>query len=312
MAWTVAHPNQIFTHPTYAPLCLRWGENAFGYTVAEQVQQPVVESAVPFTPHTCWLTGTTYYQLGMVEHEELFNALHKSAALTEHIQELGLEGTWRGWYATDLWKIKQVLAAKGQQLVLACVQVLYGVWLQIEPVDSEHWLGIYTRAEEASMLYQSSLEAGPAKEGHDCFKLLYGFATQWPGQEVEWHMLHHKDVLIATGSALLSETREPLSAAWLTASMLRRNVAEVERPLARRIITLKELLNTMDLTRLEVAQALGWSLERLLQGENRPWELTLIEVRQLAWVIKISEDKLLKQVKEEEQARRAKSEREWV
>ena len=303
MAWSVAHPNQIFTHPVYAPLCLRWGENAFGYTITEQVQQLVVDDAVPFTPHTCWLTGATYYQLGFVEQEELFDALYQGAALEEHLQELGLEGTWRGWYATDLWKIEQVLAKRGQHVVLANAQVSYGVWLQIEPIDSEHWIGVYATAEEAGMLYQSSLESGPAEEENTRLKLLYGFALQWPGRAVEWRMLHYKDVSIATGSALLADTREPIPTAWLHASMMRHNIAGVEQPLARRIITLKELLNTVNLTREQIAQALGWPLEKLLQGEAKPWELTLIEIRQLAWVMKMNEDKLLKQVKEEEQAR---------
>lgn len=308
MAWSVVHPNQIFIHPTYAPLCLRWGENTFGYAVSEQVQPPVVENAVPFTPHTCWLTGTTYYQLGMTEQGDLFSALCLGAALTEHLQEVGLEGTWRGWYATDSEKISQVLAAKGQQLVLATPQVLYRVWLQVEPVDSEHLIGTYATAEETSMLYYSVLEAGPAEEENACLRLLYGFTTEWPGRELEWHMLHQKHVSVATGSALLAEIREPLPTAWLFASLMRHNVAEIERPLARRILTFKELLNTVSLARPEIAQALGWPLEKLLQCEDRPWELTLTEIRQVAWVVKVGEDKLLKQVKEEEQARKAQNE----
>jgi hypothetical protein len=303
MAWSVAHPNQIFTHPTYAALCLRWGENAFGYTVTEQAQEPVVEGAVPFTPHTCWLTGTTYYQVGPVEQEELLDALCQEAALTEHLQELGLEGTWRGWYTTDLWKVKEILAARGQRLMLANAQLCYGVCLEVEPVDSKHWIGVYATAEEASMLYQSALDAGPTEEEHACLKLLYGFATKWPGRELEWHGLHYKNVSIATGAALLTEIREPLPVAWLSATRMRHNVAEIERPLARRILTVKELLDKLDLARPEIAQALAWPLDKLLQGEDKPWELTLTDIRQVAWVLRMSEDRFLKQVKEEQLAR---------
>lgn len=38
--WADEHPGKIFTHPTYANLCLRWAGNAHGYEVTTLAEAP--------------------------------------------------------------------------------------------------------------------------------------------------------------------------------------------------------------------------------------------------------------------------------
>jgi hypothetical protein len=119
--WANEHPGKIFTHPTYANLCLRWaGGNAHGYEVTALAEEPVELADLPFTPHTCWRSGTTYYQwavpepVSMTVPEEdalLLAQLRDQAGLVRHKREVGEEGPWLGWYTTDRGALEQTLAA---------------------------------------------------------------------------------------------------------------------------------------------------------------------------------------------------------
>ena len=103
MAWSAQHPGQIFTHPTYGPLCLQWGDNTHGYSVMARAPNSIVAAdAVMVTPHTCWLTGRTYYQLDTRTEEAAFATLVAQAGLLPHEHEIGLEGSWPDWYLLDI------------------------------------------------------------------------------------------------------------------------------------------------------------------------------------------------------------------
>ena len=97
--WAAAHPGEVFTHPIYASLCLRWGENAHGYRVEELEEPALTPEAVPFTPHTYWESGTTYYQWASSPRadEDLWEQIRVLGLLHDHVQEIGQEGKWSGW-----------------------------------------------------------------------------------------------------------------------------------------------------------------------------------------------------------------------
>jgi hypothetical protein len=105
LAWCAANPDEVFFHPTYRSLCLRWGDNPHNYIVTELKAEPTADGLpeVCFTPHTCWYTGTTFYQLAIdpADDDPLLNALCEQAGLRVHEREQGAEGTWGGWCGKD-------------------------------------------------------------------------------------------------------------------------------------------------------------------------------------------------------------------
>jgi hypothetical protein len=302
MAWNASHPGQIFTHPTYAPLCLRWGNNPYQYVVTEQVQEPATESAaIFFTPHTCWVTGITYYELDVMADGQITNMLSAQAGLLQHGQEIGLEGSWLGHYVTDLEDTRRVLREHGYQMVIASAHLFYGVCVYPDSTCPEHWLGFYETAEAALTYYQQLVESDPTGKKYNSLPIaMWGGGVQWPGKEIEWRMFSEKTLPPEFVARLLQEPSiAPASAPIQPTRMSRYEVGEAEWPLLRRIPTLTDKLNSVSFSRKYLADVLGCSLEVLQQRERKPWQLTLFEARQLAKAAGLDERDLLLGLQEE-------------
>jgi hypothetical protein len=300
MKWNAAHPGQIFSHPTYAPLCLRWEANMHGYAVKAQQQSPLSVDAVPFTPYTCWLTGVTYYQLDTNAEAQIVTALRARAGLLNHEREIGLEGTWSGWYVTDISSAGEVLAEIGQQVAVTYNQLYYGVWVYPDAPGFMHWLNVHSTAEEALVDYQSLPErSSQLQEGS---KAMWGYGVGWPGREPEWSSVGEKQIALEYAIALWQNKVIPYPSPIPPRQLLAYEMAEMEAPLVERIPTLKEIINAARPSRWQLSQGLGWSPEKLLHLERHPWELTLAEVKQLAGKLEVEEKKLMASLWHELQA----------
>jgi hypothetical protein len=123
--WLDEHPDEVFTHPYYSSLCLRWGLNALSHHVQAYREllpyAPEGWDGVPvpftrplyFTPRTAWEnSGRTYYQLQ--ESVPASECWPTKAGLHWHEADQEGEGSWTGWYTHD-WEVVQAAAAMIQQ-----------------------------------------------------------------------------------------------------------------------------------------------------------------------------------------------------
>ncbi|MFD1874289.1 hypothetical protein [Hymenobacter bucti] len=302
MNWSAAHPGQIFSHPTYASLCLRWENNTHGYTVTAPPLVPLQADEVPFIPYTCWLTGTTYYQLDAAAEEQIFAVLRARAGLLLHGQEIGLEGTWPGWYVTDISLASEVLAELGQQVAVTCNQLYYGVWIYPAEPGFMHWLSLHPMAEEALGVFQCLPESNWQVQKSRTMTAMWGYGVSWPGREPVWDQLGEKYISFEYGTTLWQNKAVPYPSLPFTRQLLSFEVAEMEAPLTERIPTLKEIIDAAKPSRWQLTQGLGWTLEKLLQLERHPWELTLAEIKQLASKLEVEEKGLVASLWHELQA----------
>lgn len=303
MRWSAAHPGHIFAHPTYAALCLRWGENPYGYRVEELEAQPLQTNDVPFTPHTCWHTGTTYYEfaLASADGEAVHRHLLARGLLRAHARELGQEGTWAGWYATDRPALEQALGGLRRRVVLAQTQVRYGVWLGPGP-ETAGLLAQYATAEEARAHFDGL--PGQSSAAATSVVAAVGCLVQPAGQPVrEWcfeekPLAAHHAALLAKGGGL--SLIRPVVLSGMTT-----NLAEQDRPLTEEVPLLTSLLTATGLPRPFVSQALGWPPATVQARERDPSQLTLAEVAQLARLTRQSVPRLVADLREEVRAKQA-------
>lgn len=302
--WVVAHPGEVFAHPIYASLCLRWGENAHGYRVEELEEPTLTPEAVPFTPHTCWESGTTYYQWASSPRadEDLWEQIRVLGLLREHVQEIGQEGKWSGWCTTERLALSQALVAQGRHLILAQPRTCYGVYTQ----DGAELTVLMTAdtAEEARAYYTALPEAPgmfhrPAVDGsYVCF----GSLVQWPGQATaEWTPTCDKRVLVPEGKQYYLQSG---AISGLVINRMRANeLAEQDIPLDMCLLTLAAVLATTGLTRWRLAEALGWTVEELSEREKNPGRLTLNEFERVSELTQWPVEQLLLDLCEEMRAR---------
>jgi hypothetical protein len=302
--WAAAHPDEIFTHPTYASLCLRWGENAHGYRVEEFREPALTPDTLPFTPHTCWESGTTYYQWAAGPNVEidLWERIRVPARLQNHLREIGREGRWSGWYTTDYRALDQALATQGRRLALAQPRMGYGVFTQ-EGGELEVLMTADT-AEEAQA-YFAALPAVPFT--YHCppvggtFTCL-GSWVQWPGQVPEWLNLGEKYVVLVPEHKEFLLQSCAASALPLTRTYVG-ELSEQDMPLSVPLVTLAAVLATAGLVRWQLAEALGWSMEELSEREQNPGGLTLADVERIGALTQRPVEHLLMQLREEMRAR---------
>jgi hypothetical protein len=302
ISWNAAHPGQIFSHPTYASLCLRWENNTHGYTVTAPPPDPLQADEVPFIPYTCWLTGATYYQLDAAAKEQVFNALRARAGLLLHEQEIGLEGSWPGWYVTDIGLASEVLAEVGQQVAVSCNQLYYGVWIYPDEPGFMHWLSLHPVAEEALAVFQCLPESNWQVQESTTMTAMWGYGVSWPGREPVWGQVDEKYIPFEYGFNLWQNKVAPYPSLAVTRQLFSFEVAEMEIPLTERIPTLREIIEAAKPSRWQLTQGLGWTLEKLLHLEDHPWELNLAEIKQLASKLEVEETGLVANLWHELQA----------
>lgn len=285
LAWSAAHPGEVFAHSVYAPLCLRWGENAHGYRVEELSEQPLTAQQVPFTPHTCWQSGLTYYQLAIStlgeQHEPVLVArLRDLAGLERHEWEIGREGNWGGWYATDRAALEDTLTSLGRSFALAQPQQQYGVWIQLEPGDKQRQLVVAYDNNEQAWAHFCALPK-PLDEFRCEFpRATFGCAVAWPGQEVEWDVIDGMYISRAYAEQVLSSS-QPWTGRIMPVAY-RPSLNEVEYGLLGPAPFLAKFLAGTVLSRPQQAAALGWLMRALQQREKNPALLSSSDISGVA------------------------------
>lgn len=302
--WVAAHPGEVFAHPIYASLCLRWGDNAHGYRVEECETPVLTPEAVPFTPHTCWESGITYYQWAASPQaeEELLEQIREPARLRDHVREMGQEGQWSGWYTTDHRALSEALAAQGRHLVLAQPRVGYGVFTQ----ESAQLTVLMTAAtaEEAHKYYTALPEApGPfhrslIEGSHVCF----GYSVQWPGQAAAtWVPACDKQVLVPEGKQFY--LHHGASSGMVISRMRANELFEQEFPVMVPLVTLAAVLASTNLIRWRLAETLGWTQEELGEREQDPGRLSIADVERVSELTQRPVEQLLRDLRAEMKAR---------
>lgn len=285
LRWSSAHLGEIFTHEEYAALCLRWGDNNFGYQVTKMPETPVTKQHVPFTPHTCWQSGLTYYQLALPEWMEraepvLLARLRDLAGLEQHEWEIGQEGTWRGWYATDRAAIERVLVSFGQTLILAQSDFQYGLWVQLSPGDNERQLVAAYATQEQAWAHFCSLPACEPTKRCAFPRATFGCEVAWPGHRVEWDVIDAMHIPDHITLELLTSP-QPWTGRVMPVAY-GNSINEKEQGLLGSAPFLAELLAVTGLTRPQQAGALGWSMLELHKREKNPALLTPTNLEQVA------------------------------
>lgn len=152
-AWVQTHGT---AHPTYAPLCLRWGANgATCFVQALDTDETLHSPVVCFTAQTHPATGETLFYLETALPEgALRTALQATAGLRRRAHSAG--DYLRGEATPQLAAAQQVVAAHGYHWVWAqryCVyevavtssrageRVLEGCWQFATPEEARAWFG---------------------------------------------------------------------------------------------------------------------------------------------------------------------------
>lgn len=293
LTWCDKHPEAVFGHPTYGPLCLRWGENLHGFSVAEFFPEtlPVESAVVCFTPHTCWFSGTTFYQLApyLADDDPLLIALCRRAGLVPHLHQIGTEGTWTGWYATDRGALERALVPYGRTFALDQVQVIYCVW-EVHENQKEHECVYYATAEEAVADYHSVPEdSTPKQRSLESYpRLGIGFNQRLQGQEIQGSLFREKPVRSYELGLLrrrgFSNGGEGIMLSGQTDSTF---LAVEDQPLHPAVPTLADRLNAIGTNREWIAEQLGIAPVDLRAREQDPALLKMSEVQILAHLVRV-------------------------
>lgn len=297
--WSAAHPGAIFTHPTYAAFCLRWGDNAHGYHVSELPEQVIEPGAVFVTPHTCWQSGTTYYQWSRAgtTDAKLLEQIRMAGDVRDHVRELGWEGTWQGWYTTDRGALENALASLGRRVVLAQPCIRYATWVAV-PHEQEKLLLLTDQAEAAQAYYAALPEERGVYEGT---QVAFGHLVQWPGQPVEQGMVAEKFVAMPPqGDVFLQHGAQ---GAPLPVRLNVNELADLEECTKTVLPTLAEVLATTGLSLKELAAALEWPVDEFQERAIHPERLTLAEIEQIATLSGRTVARLVGELREEAYAR---------
>lgn len=155
-AWVQTHGAAACTHPTYAPLCLRWGANGADCFVQALDNEVAPRSpAVCFTAHSHPATGEALFYLETALPERpLLTALQQTAGLRRNSC---LVGDYQSSYVTPhLAAAQQVVAAHGYGWAWAQRYCVYevavcsshagelvpeGCWQFATPEEARAWFG---------------------------------------------------------------------------------------------------------------------------------------------------------------------------
>lgn len=288
LAWVAANPGSIFQHPTYTRLYLRWKKNTHEITLTVPPGEDFADDAVYFTPHTCQLTGTTYYKyIATQEHSgEVLRALKMRAGLTYHEREQGAEGIWSGLYGIDRIHLETVLTTLGYRFELAQLQVLH--YAVARPSKTEVDLLTYYDLPEQALAHFARLPALSSSAPS---------AAIYPLGQVGW-------VELLNGELLNEQTvaRKPLD--WEAYSSMKEWCADgageqvtngnllsllhlpaTDVPLPRLIPTLRSLLAATGYPRYMLATWLNCTEDTICQWEQQPLSMSLFEVQRIAEIL---------------------------
>jgi len=271
MNWVDKYPNAVFDHSTFAALCLRWETNPHALAVHSLDSSQVAHASPPiyFTPHTCWDSGITYFQLAsnLPHADPVQLALLERAGFTTHERENGLEGAWIGGYVTDRRAAESVLANLGFSFALDQRQVLYyaGVYTGI---GEEEGLTHYASPEEAKA-HVSLLPAACGQPNIGRYPLAtFGAVELLAGEQVFVAMCEEKPLNAVQYEGVSAYHRARVNGhAIQNAPVPLGYLSLTETPLSAIVPTLGYLLSATDIPRQQIAEKLGQSEQTLNQWE---------------------------------------------
>jgi hypothetical protein len=151
-AWISLYGDEVFDHPTYSGLCLRWGPNAYGYHVEPAEQESIGEvDAVSFTLHTEGLTGRTHYHLQtpLTRQDPLLRELRTNAGL-----QFGGDKEYPNVYSTqDYAAAYRLVSARGYEWVWQQRYSRYTVTVAFSGSPRPFLHACFATAEEARQWY---------------------------------------------------------------------------------------------------------------------------------------------------------------
>ncbi|GAB2478279.1 hypothetical protein GCM10011375_18850 [Hymenobacter qilianensis] len=295
-AWITEHKEAVFTHPTYAALCLRWGENASGYQVVPvDLSFPAAEPGEPvyFTPRTDWRTGHTRYHLAtpLAEKSPLHLALQSQAGLAVSSWRAG--GAWKRWSIDDLPAARRVLAAHGNYPSWQQRRSVYKVDVYAPAQGGkasqrqfpEHtWE--FSTAEHARHWYDQLPEEQVDPKHGDLAALFFPFAVLRRHEQLIDYPFNEQ-VTARKTLPLLWEQGVP--SAWTPSPapaypppIVSTDLTTLERPAEWPLVTVAELLAELGEPRRELAARLGLTPATLHRRERSPTMWTVAELQRVA------------------------------
>lgn len=283
--WANAYGEATFTHPTYAPLCLRWGANTYGSFVSE-LKSPVDQSmqqAICFTARTNPVTREHHYHLE--------SPLLAGPLLTELQQAAGLElRSWRaeyrrGGYSTRLLEAAQrVVIGYGYRWAWAHRCSVYWITVQFPTTanrSAQRWC--FATAEEAQAWYDQ-LPVGPNLEdeaAYFCPIATLNSAERLFEEVLNQRLLAEK-CLALDWEAQFTPPNADKVAALIASGVRRENLTAEDDPYPTPFHSLATLLDRQALSAADTAAALGLTLSKLQQRLQDPTLWTVGELNCVA------------------------------
>lgn len=152
--WLKVPGNDAGTHPQYAPLCLRWGENPGGIFVSPYKMPPGNPAQqVGFIPYSQDSGQTIYYLIDPVWNGSPYaRQLLADGILQQHADLADAAGAWRAWHSTDWPALQRALAVYSLTPVLTQYVTEYSVSLYTRQ-DKVKWSKSFYLSSEAEELY---------------------------------------------------------------------------------------------------------------------------------------------------------------
>jgi hypothetical protein len=274
----------ILTHPTYGDLCLRWGENAYGYHVfAAPVPAGTAQGAQ--TPFTDWASGITYYRqsITLTPASPLRDALSE---LTHQVfLEQGVGGGPKGWYATNPAALAQIITTAGEPFTVQQCESVYRIELTLGPEGPPDKVWDFVTAEAAYAWYThlASPLLDPQIIGQASARLVFATTERLNGQ-IMTDVMHMECWVSATS---LRYTASAPAQAGAPGPIPSRLLSEAEQPSISQVPTIRHLLSTLPLSVAQLNAQLELSAEALQQRLHNPYLWTLAELQRLAAIAEL-------------------------
>lgn len=151
-AWITSHGEEVFNHPTYAGLCLRWGSNAYGILVESAGEEsPEERNTLSFTLRTDEHTGHMHYHLQtpLASGDALLHELCTHAGL-----RLGEDKEFSNGYSTrDYTAVQRILSERGVGFGWHQRHSVYDVTISFPEAHRLPLCASFATAEEARQWY---------------------------------------------------------------------------------------------------------------------------------------------------------------
>ena len=273
----------VFTHPTYAPLCLHWGQNAHGYLVSP------VDSTIPDSDQTpiCFTVRTSQFTREHIYHLEwpaeegpLLSDLQQMGGLALHLWRD--EESWRGYSTRNLAAAQRVVTTHGHTWAWAQRYSVYEVTVESLSQPMQRWR--FATAEEARTWYER-LPLGPRQDTaayeEDHLLATLTNAERLLDTEFNGHIIETK-YLPSDWQAKPFLLSPHQVAAVVANGIPKADLTTSDTPLCEPVPTLASILDEQKLSTTEVAARLGLTLPTLQRRLHNPSQWTVGELQRAA------------------------------